>query len=108
MNWFVYSLAPIDFKWERLRSVRETIAHLAGVPDDNSDLNDVSDIVDFLEKWKSAKNAAIGKGWEGDFRNPPVVFWVPGENEFIYGFVIKHDNNGDTFVVSPVELPWLV
>ncbi len=106
MNWFVYSIPPIDFKWERLRSVRETIAHLAAVPDINSDANDISDIEEFIGIWQSAKVAASQNGWEGDFRNPPAVFWLPDESEFSYGFVIKHDNNGDTFIVSPRELPW--
>jgi hypothetical protein len=38
--------------------------------------------------------------------NDPVVFWVPVEDSFRYGFVFKQDNNGSTFVVSPVPMPW--
>jgi hypothetical protein len=33
--------------------------------------------------------------------------WLPNESEFKHGFVLKQDNNGETYVVSPVELPWL-
>jgi hypothetical protein len=106
MHWFVYSISPIDFKWERLRSVRETIAHMAAVIDDNSNPNDVSDIQEFIRVWDSAKDAASENGWDGDYRNPPAVFWLPDDSEFSYGFVIKHDNNGETFIVSPRELPW--
>lgn len=64
-------------------------------------------IDDFLRAWESAKEAASAEGWEGDFRHQPVVFWVPMSTTFEYGFAFKQDNNGDTFVLSPVAMPWL-
>lgn len=79
---------------------------MAAVIDDNSNPNDVSDIQEFIRVWESAKDAARENGWDGDYRNPPAVFWLPDDSEFSYGFVIKHDNNGETFIVSPRELPW--
>ena len=49
-------------------------------------------------------------GWEGDVRDGTgiYVFAVPGEeSDTEVGFVFKQDNNGTTFVISPVELPHL-
>jgi hypothetical protein len=34
--------------------------------------------------------------------------WLPYDTEFAYGFVWKQDNNGTTFVASPVPMPWLL
>ncbi len=108
MDWFVYVIPPIDFRWGRLRTVRETLADLALKPDENTNFNDAPDIKEFINNWESAKMAAVEKGWDmDDHRNPPVVFWLPDDTEFSYGFVIKHDNNGDTFVVSPRKLAHL-
>jgi hypothetical protein len=109
--WYAYSIPPIDFKWERLKTVEETAAEIAaeeavakvknggdgGVEGPNTE--------EFLRAWESAKHEASRLNWEGDFRNDPVVFWVPVESEFEFGFVIKQDNNGSTFVISPVRLP---
>jgi hypothetical protein len=47
--------------------------------------------------------------WEGDFSRGPCVMPIPDpdNNGFQAAFVWKQDNNGTTFVVSPVALPWL-
>jgi hypothetical protein len=63
------------------------------------------DLQEFLALWESAKQAASDAGWDGDFRNDPVAFWLPDDTEFRLGFVIKQDNNGTTYVISPFELP---
>lgn len=48
------------------------------------------------------------KEWEGDIRNKEIyVFAVPDEMETSIGLVWKQDNNGTTFIISPVELPHL-
>jgi hypothetical protein len=60
-----------------------------------------------LEK---AKAHADQCGWEGDMVEGPFVFGVPprhGYNTFDVGFAWKQDNNGTTYVVSPVPMPWL-
>jgi hypothetical protein len=54
-----------------------------------------------------SKELATENGWEGDFRGSAYVFWIPDEHNMRYGFVWKQDNNGTTFVVSPVPLPHL-
>jgi hypothetical protein len=109
MTWYTYVLPPIDFGWENPKTVRETAAAILASSTSGVRPNDVdaADLNNFLESWRSAKAAASAAGWEGDFREEPVVMWLPNESEFKHGFVLKQDNNGETYVVSPVELPWL-
>ena len=47
--------------------------------------------------------------WEGDIRDGEIyVGSIPsGECEPFYYVIWKQDNNGQTFVVSQVRLPWL-
>ena len=108
MTWYTYEIAPIDMGWENLKSVHETLQDVVGRSSSMKLKNDIdaTDMNDFIAKWESAKDAASDAGWEGDFRNEPVVFWVPCESEFECGFVIKQDNNGTTFVISPTSMTW--
>jgi hypothetical protein len=109
MNWNTYEVPPIDIGWGNLKTVQETAASLLATSGEGTQKNDIDDsnLQSFLRSWESAKEAAGQKGWEGDFRLEPVVIWVPNDTEFNYGFVFKQDNNGTTYVVSPVEMPWL-
>jgi hypothetical protein len=61
-------------------------------------------------KLKAFRAAAI-KGFQcvdhwGDIREE---FWfgIPMECSMEWGLILKQENNGDTFVAAPVELPWL-
>ncbi|HCT4984470.1 TPA: hypothetical protein OTZ20_002895 [Pseudomonas aeruginosa] len=110
MRWYVYEVSPIDYGWNFPQSLSDVIARFnADCSDDvpKEQGYDLSMLKSFVDDWDSAKMAAASKGWEGDFRHKPVVFWIPIEDRFEYGFVFKQDNNGTTFVVSPVVLPWL-
>jgi hypothetical protein len=112
MDWHVYRVPPIDFGWQHLRTVEETLRAIMADANDaeqleNEGLNS-NGAAAFLAAWDSAKSAATSKKWEGDFREEPAVFWLPAEGDFDYAFVFKQDNNGDTFVVSPHKLPWLL
>ena len=108
---YTYHIAPIDFGWENLKTVAETASRLGALKAEGRAVAGEHgyaelDVDDFLSDWEAAKNLADGEGWEGDFRQGPVVFWVPHEDGFKYGFAFKQDNNGSTFVVSPVRMPW--
>lgn len=108
MGWIVYELGPIDWGWENLKTVAQTLAQIAKSPAADIDYSkdvDTEGVRSFLDSWESAKQAALNTGWEGDFRHEPCVFWLPGEMNFVHGFVFKQDNNGTTYVVSPQELP---
>lgn len=106
MNWHVYEIAPIDLRWEFLATVDATAAEIKAQEKEIGQEGDPS-TEQFSAAWESAQEAAGDKGWAGDFRSAPRVFWVPGDTEFDFGFVFKQDNNGTTYVVSPVELPHL-
>lgn len=107
--WHAYEIAPIDFRWTLLKTVEQTARELgaeAAVNASNGHNNmEEFGIDEFLASWEDAKDAAHDQGWQGDFTNKPVVFWVPVEDKFECGFVIKQNNNGTTYVVSPIELP---
>lgn len=115
MAWHVYEIAPIDHGWHNLKPVSTWAGELAQQqfsaaahdPNDGISYGEDPLVQEFLDRWESAKSAASSAGWEGDFRQEPVIFWLPGGSDFDYGFVIKQDNNGTTYVVSPVELPHL-
>lgn len=109
MNWITYHIPPIDYGWEQLKSVRETLvaivqAQRAAYDDDDVDIDRAQT---FLKDWRLAQIRAKASGWEGDFNWGPCVFWLPAEVSFNYGFVFKQTNNGCTFIVSPEPLPWL-
>jgi hypothetical protein len=107
VTWIVYALGPIDWGWENLKTVAQTVAEIAKNSEEIEASNDVNaeGVRRFLDSWESAKEAAAEAGWEGDFRHAPYVFWLPGEVDFVHAFVFKQDNNGTAFVVSPQELP---
>jgi hypothetical protein len=109
---YVHETYPIDFYWEQLKTVAETAGELARLDAESraagtDPAGAFPDPAEFQRAWKTAQDLATNAGWEGDFRNDPVVFWIPVEGSFDYGFVIKQDNNGTTYVVSPVRMPWL-
>jgi len=108
---YIYRVAPIDYGWHLLKTVQETLAEIVDSPQDvpfgPDEGLDPSRVSEFLQKWEQAKSAAFEIGWEGDFLQGPNVFWVPTEDGLECGFVFKQSNNGTTYIVSPVELPWL-
>lgn len=109
MSRYVYEMPPIDHDWERLETVEEAAARIAATEAKallvHPDAYDGMELKEFLARWQDAQNHAVG--WDGDFRGSPRVFWLPVESTFVCAFVFKQDNNGTTYVVSPVELPHL-
>lgn len=97
-------MSPIDFNWHMLDTVEATITTLSKHSNQYGDTLSFDDLNNFLTSWNDAKKLAKDNSWEGDFREPPRVFWIPDDQEFVYGFVWKQDNNGSTFVVSPYPL----
>lgn len=105
-----YYITPIDFGWEYLPSVQEFAERLAKVDVEiklGKQPYGEARLDRFVEHFSRAQELAATAGWEGDFRGDPCVFCIPIENEIVYGFVWKQDNNGDTLVVTPEPLPWL-
>ncbi len=67
-----------------------------------------------------AEQAAKARHWDGVYRDQPLIFAIPaGEGinvlkgkytpigTALFGIIIKQDNDGDTFIYSPVELKHL-
>lgn len=109
---YAYHIAPIDFMWDALPTVKEFIKKLHDQyqVSNYEEYNDFPnfDCRKFLSDLKKGEEIAGKIGWEGDFRIEPHVFMLPlDELEFVYGFAWKQDNNGSTFIISPVDLPWL-
>jgi hypothetical protein len=101
----VYEILPIDFGWEHCPTVENYFASLAKEVFHGYAPSD--ELTKFKDDFERAQKLARQKGWGGDFRGDPHVFMVPVELEFTYAFAWKQDNNGTTFIVSPVELPHL-
>lgn len=113
MTWHAYHISPIDHGWQFLQSVGDIAAELASneareiARSGHALMIDDPTSAEFLNDWQEAKDAAYAQGWEGDFRQGPVVFWLPTETGFTYAFAFKQDNNGSSFIVSPYRLPWM-
>jgi hypothetical protein len=86
-----YVIPPIDLGWELMPTVQE-----------------LSGDEEVFDLFLLAVEAAIRTGWSGDLRDhgKPRVIALPNEFRPIVAFAWK-DDNGATYVVSPVELPWL-
>lgn len=121
-NYYIYIISPIDCFENSMNIEQYARKELDNYFFGDSDLTlgglflgDYScpDFETILSKYEKAKldisstSKQRGVAWELDFRGDPVMFSVPCESKFEVGFVIKQDNNGTTFVASPVPLPHL-
>jgi hypothetical protein len=100
--------------WEYLQTVEEIIrltAHssIKGLDDDLLNNDPLFNLETFLNDFRRAKYLAKSTGWDGDYRtgHEPRVLWLPCETEFQYSFCWKQNDDGETFVVTPILLPWL-
>ena len=109
MSFYVYPLSPIDHNWDMLRTVQETAVILSKAANDGWTEAWEDRLTVFLSRWKFAQENARSNGWEGDFRGEPRVIWLPDPEaaDFVPAFVFKQDNNGTTFVVSPIQITHL-
>lgn len=78
MNWHTYSIIPIDFYWDNLKTVKETICSLIKTNElcvdynlDKFDIN-TSELNEFISNWESAKKSALTRR--------PVPFWHCANN----------------------------
>lgn len=109
---YAYQLNPIDF-WAGWTKAKKAVRPVHFGPGEFIEAElDLIDPEVWERQWNLAQAAAAKVGWEGDVRGEPYVIGLPedgaisgGGGRFIIGW--KQDNNGTTFVVSPVRLPWL-
>lgn len=102
---YSYELPPLDYGWFSMITVQDYYKSLFDeFQDSEIALAEINKTKKFID---SALKRARQKGWEGDFRNGPHVFLLPGDGSMIPAIIWKQDNNGTTFVASPIKLLWL-
>lgn len=110
-NLFAYRINPVDFGWEDLLPADEYRRRLALRYAECDHVYERQELLDRIQQFETffaaAMDAGQEVGWEGDFRKEPHVGFVPVEVSMSSYIIWKQDNNGDTFVVSHLELPWL-
>ena len=110
MAWHTYVMPPVDTGWERVQTVTDCATDI-GMEEGASFLDEFGamgyGLQAFRTLYESAITEARAAGYDGVARQAAAVFWLPVEDGFEPGFLIKQENNGTTFVVSPVRLPHL-
>ena len=96
----IYVLSPIDY-W--LGWMKEA-DYLASAKDYDDMIGNT-----FVDDYKALKLKAFAQaksvGWEGDIREGPYVTGLPSDSGEVYVMLgWKQDNNGTTFIASPVQL----
>ncbi len=108
---FVYVITPIDFGWDHLPTVDDTLKMIKRDEDRHKEGHEDYDLAyesgKFSKDWDEALSAAQAMGMSSDLRQDPSVLWLPDELMMRYSFVFKEDGNGTTYVVSHIEMPWL-
>ncbi len=111
LQFHAYAITPLDFGWNRLRTVKEYLKLLIEQDDegDDSPAGLRKRVTDFLDRLDAALERGKKEGWEGDFRagHEPRVIELPGDVSTALAFVWKQDNNGTTFVISEEPLAYL-
>jgi hypothetical protein len=105
---WVYKRYPIDFGWEFLRTLDECMTIWEEWVQDAAAHDTAPPTCwDVGALWAFAQEAALSVGWEGDVRGQARVMPLPVGDSFEIAFAFKQENNGDTFIVSPVRLQYL-
>ena len=103
---YAYSIVPLDFGWQTMPTAEAYRGLL--MKDAYSVTQGAESVRAFNEFLQRSLDFASEKTvWEGDFREEPRIVVMPGECETVLAVLWKQENNGDTFVVSQVALPWL-
>ena len=102
---FIYQTDPIDF-FDGAVPISEAGERMVAIPGGYGLFN----LIRLAMECSRAVALAGGSYWEGDIRGQDLyVFGIPdpGESAFRLGLMWKQDNNGSTFICSPVALPWI-
>lgn len=126
----LYILPPVDFGWDLLPTVSECAAkltahdvqdlladyeiHLCGLESRDGETHEQVVIrsrpdrcAQMLGRLRHAFDLGLRHGWGSMLRHEPRVMPIADDSEFIHAFAWKEDNNGTTYVASPVPLPHL-
>ena len=109
-RWSVYVLNPVDFGWDHLGSVEETLAKIDRGQAERDSAHLPYDLAynrkQFSRDYLLAQELAKAHGMGSDLKQASV-FWIPGDTKFDYGFVFKESSNGTTYVTSPFPIQTL-
>lgn len=109
---YTYVINPMDWQWDAFPDVPTAISRIIqGDPYIPNSQNETwVTVMFFCRALAAAFDAAVDAGWERDFKGSGGVrcFALPAQDEPKWGFVWKQENNGFTFVMSPVGLPYLI
>lgn len=108
--WVCYDIAPMDIGWDRFELLADACMRIAKEQCESCiafGFAGIEQTDQLMKSWLVARDLAKQCGWDGDFAFGPVVFYLPDVCAAKYAFAWKQGNNGNTFVVSPVELSWL-
>ena len=103
MKLYCYYIPPIDY-WFGAITGDQLLATVWR--EGNENWESIAAISQEVVKLKTEAEAAFKTiGWEGDVREGPYFFALPGEVEMSLGYMLKQDNDGSCFIASPCELP---
>lgn len=111
---YFYATPPQDF-FDGMVSLAKLIREKSITIDYDEKDKVYPHIIDNYELLKIVVTCAFvvskkGSHWEGDIRGEDIyLFSLPDPDNCSekIGIVWKQENNGTTFICSPVELPWL-
>lgn len=92
-KWYLYHMPPMDFGWSNFPAVSKQSKEVQAL---------------FEEAKDALRKAQVG--WEGDIRHEVGAIAAPEIENYrsvCVGFVLKQDNNGETFVASLIRMPQL-
>lgn len=100
--WAIYNCAPIDFNWD---FCVDLFAYLRG----EREISDDYRLSHLIESWTAVVYLLTKLGLTTPIKEVKIlpIPMPSASGEFEFGFVVKQDKSGVTWVVSPVALPWL-
>jgi hypothetical protein len=101
---YCYHIPPIDF-WFGALTDEQLLESAWG---NYKDWGHMAAVCKEVAELKGQAEAAFKTiNWEGDVREGPYFFALPGGTDLSIGYIIKQENNGNCFVASPEPLPFL-
>lgn len=111
MVWTTYCLdTPIDYFYNASK-ISDVVQHFIDNPLDaifDHKTFAFEELRDFLKSYAGALDEAEKAGYDKYRpRQEPMVIWLPNITSLSPAFIFKSDNNGQTYVVSSEDLPYL-
>lgn len=111
MKWKAYATESITISWNKLQTLEDAAAEIGRTQAQiaaNQQTRYAAELGPFLNAFATARGLAHELGWDGTVEGDYRIFWLPNpmNGDFMFAFAWKQID-GNTFIVSPMELPWL-